>query len=88
MAYLPPERLSPGPPFTNVGLDVFAPRSVTAHGTRGSQANSKCWGTISTCLSIRAVHIEVIESMDPSIFINALRRFQAYRGPVKTFRSD
>ncbi len=41
-----------------------------------------------TCLSVRAVHIELIESLDTSSFINALRRFLAIRGPVKLIRSD
>ncbi|XP_031696576.1 uncharacterized protein LOC116378805, partial [Anarrhichthys ocellatus] len=39
-------------------------------------------------MSVRAVHIEVIESLDTSSFINALRRFLAVRGPVKHIRSD
>ncbi len=39
-------------------------------------------------MSIRAVHIEVIESLDTSSFINTLRRFLAVRGPVKHIRSD
>ena len=34
------------------------------------------------------MHIEVIESLDTSSFINALRRFLAVRGPVKHIRSD
>ena len=38
--------------------------------------------------SIRAVHIEVIESLDTSSFINALQRFLSVRGPVKHIRSD
>lgn len=41
-----------------------------------------------SCLSSRAVHIEVIESMDTSSCINALRRFFAIRGPAKQLRSD
>ncbi|ETE57916.1 infB, partial [Ophiophagus hannah] len=88
IADLPPEHLCPELPFTNVGLDVFGPWSVSARRTRGGQANSKQWAVLFTCLSIQAVHIEDIESMDVSCFINALRRFQACRGPVKVFRSD
>eukprot|EP00079_Xenopus_tropicalis_P020479 XP_012811408.1 PREDICTED: uncharacterized protein LOC105946345 [Xenopus tropicalis] len=75
MANLPADRLSTEPPFTNVGLDVFGPWSVTSRHTRGGHANSKRWAVMFTCLSIRAVHIEVIESMDTSSFVNALRRF-------------
>lgn len=40
-----------------------------------------------TCMSTRAVHIEVVESMDTSSAINALRRFFAICGPAK-LRSD
>jgi hypothetical protein len=36
----------------------------------------------------RAVHIELIEEMSSSSFINALRRITAIRGPIKIFRSD
>lgn len=43
---------------------------------------------IFTCMSIRAVHIEVLESLTTSSFINALRRFLAIRGPVKSICSD
>ena len=35
MADLPADRLEPGPPFSNVGLDTFGPWSVVAHRTRG-----------------------------------------------------
>lgn len=76
------------PPFTYVGLDVFGPWNVVARRTRGGLAHSKRWAVIFTCMAVRAVHIEVIESMDTSCFINALRRFQAIRGPVKQIRSD
>lgn len=41
-----------------------------------------------TCLVIRAVHIEVLEEITSSCFINALRRFCAVRGEVKLIRSD
>ncbi|XP_067380596.1 uncharacterized protein [Channa argus] len=88
MAGLPPDRLSTEAPFTHVGLDVFGPWNVCTRRTRGGQANSKRWAVMFTCLSVRAVHIELIESMDSSSFINALRRFISLRGPVKQIRSD
>lgn len=88
MADLPADRLSTDPPFTSVGLDVFGPWNISSRKTRGGLAQSKRWAVIFTCMSIRAVHIEVIESLDTSSFINALRRFLAVRGPVKHLRSD
>lgn len=88
MASLPADRLSTDPPFTYVGVDVFGPWSVITRRTRGGAANSKRWAVLFTCLSIRAIHIEVIESMDSSSFICALQRFFSIRGPVKQLRSD
>ena len=46
------------------------------------------WAVIFTCLAIRAIHIELIECLDTSSFINSLRRFMAIRGPVKQLRCD
>lgn len=88
VADLPADRLDPSPPFNNVGVDAFGPWSIITRKTRGGSANSKRWGILFTCLVTRAVHIEVVEEMSSSAFINAVRRFTAIRGPVKTFRSD
>lgn len=88
MSDLPADRLSLEPPFTHVGVDVFGPWTLTSWRTRGGHAESKQWAVIFTCLSTRAVHIEVIETMTTASFINGLRRFAAIRGPIKTLRSD
>ena len=88
MADLPAERLQQEPPFTYVGLDVFGPWEVVTRRTRGGSANSKRWAILFTCISTRAVHMEVIESMSASSCVNALRRFFSIRGPVKQLRSD
>ena len=88
MADLPSDCLEEAPPFTYVGLDVFGPWSITTRRTRGGQANSKRWAVLFTCLCIRAIHIEVIEELSSSAFINALCIFVAIRGKVKQFRSD
>ncbi|XP_063404523.1 uncharacterized protein LOC134687988 [Mytilus trossulus] len=88
MADLPDVRLSPCAPFSFVGVDVFGPWNIVTRRTRGGAANSKRWAVLFTCLASRAVHIEVIEEMSSSSFINALRRFYALRGKVQEFRSD
>ena len=68
MADLPKERLMSGdPPFTNVGVDYFGPFYV-----REGHSNVKRYRCIFTCLVIRAVHIEVMNSLDTDFFINAL----------------
>ena len=88
MSDLPSDRLTPCPPFTYVGVDTFGPWSVVTRRTRGGQASSKRWAIRFSCLVSRGIHIEVVEELSTSSFINSLRRFIALRGPVKEFRSD
>ena len=88
MADLPIDRTEPRAPFTNVGLDVFGPWLIRTRKLRGGAANSKRWGLVFTCLSSRAIHIELLESMDTSSFICALHRFFALRGPASRIRCD
>ena len=88
MADLLCDRLTPGPPFTSVGVDTFGPWEITSRRTRGGLALSKRWVIMFTCLTTRAIHIEVIESMTSSSFINAVRRLIALRGNIREFRSD
>lgn len=88
MSDLPKDRLEPGPPFTNVRLDVFGPWNIVTRRTRGGSAQSKKWAVLFSCLTTRAVHIELIAEMSSSTIINALRRFISIRGEVKLYRSD
>ena len=88
MADLPPERLTPDPPFTYVGVDTFGPFDIYVRRTRGGFANPKRWTVVFSCLVTRAIHLEVVEEMSSSSFINAMRRFISIRGPVKEFVSD
>ena len=88
MSDLPEDRVSPGPPFTFVGLDTFGPWSVLHRKTRGCLAQQKRWTILFTCLVSRAIHLEVVDEMSSAAFINAFRRFVAIRGPVKLLRSD
>ncbi|XP_060077585.1 uncharacterized protein LOC132557113 [Ylistrum balloti] len=88
MADLPSDRVVPTPPFSCVGVDVFGPWTVITRRTRGGAAANKRWAALFTCMSTRAVHIEVLEEMSSSCFINAVRRLYSIRGHVKQFRSD
>ena len=88
MADLPVDRTEATPPFTHVGFDVFGPWLIHTRKTRGGVASSKRWGLVFTCLSCRAIHIEVLESMDTSSIICALRRFFSIRGPASMLRCD
>lgn len=88
MADLPEDRCKPSPPFSYVGVDTFGPMMVAFRRTREGSANQKRCGLLFSCLVTRAIHIEIIEQLTSSSFINALRRFVAIGGPVTQFRSD
>ena len=65
MGDLPSERTAAQePPFTHVGVDCFGP-----FATKSGRKQNKRYGCIFTCLSSRAVHLEVLESMETSSFI-------------------
>ncbi|XP_044182749.1 uncharacterized protein LOC114952001 [Acropora millepora] len=84
MASLPEDRVNPSePPFSRVGVDCFGPLNV-----RRGRSVVKRYGVLFTCLSIRAIHIEVAHTLDANSFINALRRFIARRGQPIQMRSD
>ena len=84
MANLPYERLIPNdPPFTRSGMDFFGPFEI-----KKGRTGLKRYGVIFTCMSIRAVHLEVAHSLDTDSCINAIRRFIARRGPVRYIISD
>ena len=48
----------------------------------------KRYGVLFTCLTVRAIHIEVANSLENDSCINAFRRFIARRGQVSIMRSD
>lgn len=84
MASLPTDRLKPDePPFTKVGMDFFGPFEI-----KRGRSTVKRHGVVFTCLTIRAVHLEVAHSLDTDSCINASGRFVARRGTVKSIRSD
>ncbi len=84
MSDLPQERLQPDlAPFTNTGVDYFGPFEV-----KRGRSLVKRYGVLFTCMTSRAIHIEVANSLDTSSCINALRHFVCKRGQVKYLRSD
>ncbi|XP_062703565.1 uncharacterized protein LOC134286020 [Aedes albopictus] len=84
MAPLPKARLTSFVrPFTFVGLDYFGPVLVKV-----GRSNAKRWIALFTCLSIRAVHMEVVHSMLTESCIQAIRRFVSRRGSPAEFFTD
>lgn len=84
MADLPVGRLAfRERPFSHTGLDYFGPIEVTIGRRR-----EKRWAALFTCLTTRAVHIELASSLSADSMIMALRRFMARRGQPATIHSD
>ena len=84
MADLPSDRLTPDEPlFSYVGIDFFGPLYV-----KQGRSGVKHYGCLFSCLTMRATHIEVSESLEMDSFINALRRFISRRGMPKMMRSN
>ena len=71
MSDLPKERLSPqSPVFWNTGVDYFGPFHVFV-----LRSTEKRWCFLFTCLTTRAIHIEIVSSMDTSSCIMKIERF-------------
>ena len=83
MENLPADRLSEEPPFTYCGVDMFSPFLV-----KDGRKIQKRYGAMFTCLSSRAVHIEVKSNLTIASLIQALRRLIRRRGNVMMIRSD
>ena len=84
MSDLPKERLAyQSPPFTNTGVDYFGPFYVSVRRT-----TEKRWGFLFTCLTTRAVHVEIVTSMDTSSCVKGVERFVSRRGTPAMIWSD
>ena len=83
MANLTEERLEASTAFTNVGVDYFGPFIVKI-----GRRNEKRWCCLFSCLTMTAVHIEVVPMLDTDSCLNAIMRFIAQRGKPSTIISD
>ena len=83
MADLPTDRTDPSPPFSFWGMDCFGPFITKNH-----RKENKRYGLLLTCLCSRAIHLELLDSLDTDSFITALRCFISIRGTVSILRSD
>ncbi|KAJ8366331.1 hypothetical protein AAFF_G00361240 [Aldrovandia affinis] len=84
MADLPPARLRLyRATVFSTGIDCFGPLQVKV-----GRRSEKRWGLLFKCLTTRAVHIEVLSSINTDSFLMALRRFISRRGKPAELLSD
>ncbi|XP_062700056.1 uncharacterized protein LOC134284792, partial [Aedes albopictus] len=69
--------------FTYTGVDYFGPLLV-----KQGRSNVKRWIALFTCLTVRAVHLEVAYSLSTESCISCVRRFVGRRGSPAEFFSD
>ena len=80
---LPHQRVLQFRPFLHIGVDYFGPIRV-----QGVNEEEKVWVAIFTCMSCRAIHMEVVPDCSTSSFLTCFRRFVARRGLPKLINSD
>ena len=84
MSNLPVERLGyKQPPFNHTGVDYFGPLYVSVR-----RSTEKRWGFLFTCVTIRAVHLEIVLSLDTNSCVIGIERFIAGRGTPSSIWSD
>ena len=83
MADLPESRFDMSRPYACVGLDYCGPLTV-----KKFRKTEKRYILLITCLATRALHLELVSSMDTDGFLMALRRFIARRGRPRVIWSD
>ena len=84
---LPAERLAQGRPFAITGLDYAGPFPILFSNGRGAKS-SKGYVSILICLSIKAIHIEVVSDLTTEAFMSTYSRFVARRGLCSVLYSD
>ena len=84
MADLPDCRITPSTPFENCSVDYFGPLTLPF----GRRQRTKGYGALFTCLTTRAVHVELVTDLSINRFLMAMRRFISLYGQPKFIRSD
>ena len=79
MGQLPKERLTPGHVFSKVGVDYAGPLLIKLGHTRKPTV-MKAYVCVFVCMTVKAIHLELVTELTSEAFIAALRRFISRRG--------
>lgn len=84
MAALPSARLAYRlMPFSHCGLDYFGPLTIKI-----GRRKEKRWAALFTCMTTRAIHIELVHTLSSDSAIMALKRFISRRGSPTVIYCD
>ena len=85
MGQLPKLRVAVGfPVFSNMSIDMFGPLQIRV----GRKTLKEAHAIIFTCMTTRAVHLELVTDRSTDTFLMALRRFTSLRGNPNNCWSD
>ncbi|XP_071578769.1 uncharacterized protein [Temnothorax nylanderi] len=87
MGDLPPSRVRESRPFTHTGVDFCGPFYIKEKKFR-NRNKIKVYVSVFVCMSIKAVHFEIVSDLSTDGFLAALRRFCARRGIPEHIYSD
>ncbi|XP_062530654.1 uncharacterized protein LOC119630128 [Bombyx mori] len=87
MAPLPASRVRPERPFLKTAVDFAGPFYVRANKVRNAKV-IKCYVAVFVCMSVRAVHLELVSELSTDAFLATLRRFISRRGMSTDIYSD
>ncbi|XP_036347149.1 uncharacterized protein LOC118756495 [Rhagoletis pomonella] len=87
MGNLPAVRLQPTKPFQHSGLDYAGPITLKLSLLRKA-ATTKGYICLFICMCTKAIHLEVVSSLNTDAFIAAFRRFISRRGRCSDLYSD
>ena len=85
MGQIPSLRVAAGfPPFSNTAIDMFGPLHIKLNRKTLKEAQV----VIFTCMTSRAVHLELVNDKTADAFLMAFRRFASLRGHPRVCWSD
>ncbi|XP_063634977.1 uncharacterized protein LOC134805636 [Cydia splendana] len=87
MGNLPTDRTQLEYPFLHTGMDFAGPVLIADRKGRGSKT-IKSYILVFVCLSVKALHVELVTSLTTESFLAALRRFMSRRGKPQTLYCD
>lgn len=92
MLDLPREQVARSLPFEYTGLDYFGPLYIKHFAAVTDQADGdnskKVWVCLFTCMTVRAIRLELVEDMSADEFLLCLHRFIYQQGTPQLMISD
>ncbi len=87
MGQLPPAKVIVTRHFAHCSVDFAGPFSIKYTGHRTTKIG-KAYAAMFVCMTVRAVHIEMVSDLSTSKFIEALQRFISHHGIPAVVYSD